>query len=613
MATADELLAGAMTEVEQVLTINWETRTIDIPKTISNLGVESDDEVKHLKFSAPRYYHGTDLSTFKVRINYLNANQEGDMYEPKDVTVTTDSIKFTWIVGRFATMYKGDVEFNVCMVILDAEGVIDKEVNTTPSILPVLKGLETVPALMEEERDAMTAAVLDALERAQSTDLKGEPGYTPVKGEDYYTEDERNEFRDSIVFDANGQFGNTLKGTARGTVVRVDDVMPVPHTQKIRVRGKNLANPYGFEIGKSISGAGPGATIDIIDNTAMATNEIIAVSGNAKYIFTLDNTVYFLDRICEMNEYGICTFNHAFYFTPETNDRDSFIWTTKPETKYLAVRLKNKNGTTPTYEEIEAINLMVTEYVDANSGVYEPFIEPSNVTVYRAGKNIIPSIQKSHKVNGLTIGPYEDGRIVISGSIDGTEPTGIAYLTPSAVDIPLHKNVPYKLSLYHNEELYTGTIGMRVTYTDTGTVAWNTLGDSTKDRVLNYVYLFHNDLAVGSQKLGGYWKLQLEVGDTVTAWEPCHAIPGTGELVGFYPDGSGYIDFTAENGAPIAPTMTLMTDTPGVTIEVDYSKDINKASFGGGAGVNPDGIVLKDRVTGKEYTVYISDGKLMME
>lgn len=152
MPTADELLT---TEVcDDILTVDLESRQILIPSSVKNIGVESDDKVRILHFRLPRYYCTTDLSEFAIRINYENAKGGGDLYDVKNPTVEDDLIKFDWIVGRYAVTYKGNVVFNVCL--RDAtDGVINREFNTTIATLPVLQGLETGEAIIEQHVDIL--------------------------------------------------------------------------------------------------------------------------------------------------------------------------------------------------------------------------------------------------------------------------------------------------------------------------------------------------------------------------------------------------------------------------------------------------------------------------
>ena len=167
MATAEQLLAE-VTEVDKKLYIDFDTRQILIPNSIHQLGVESDDDVKKLTFNVPRYYYGTDLAEFNIYINYMNAKKEGDVFEVSKDDVIIDegnTLTFDWIVGRHAVAYKGIAIFNVCMkkgsMQPDPEDetqeifVVDQEFNTTVAKLPVLEGLETGEAVIQEYPDIL--------------------------------------------------------------------------------------------------------------------------------------------------------------------------------------------------------------------------------------------------------------------------------------------------------------------------------------------------------------------------------------------------------------------------------------------------------------------------
>lgn len=139
-----------------VLVVDNDLRTITIPPSIKSLGVSSDDGVLRLKFQVPRYCGEFDLSEFKARINYLNAMKLGDVYKVTDMVVKENVMTFSWLVGRFATVMKGKVQFNVCLKKIvgsgeDAEVV--KEFNTVVAMLPVLEGLETTEQVIQRYPD----------------------------------------------------------------------------------------------------------------------------------------------------------------------------------------------------------------------------------------------------------------------------------------------------------------------------------------------------------------------------------------------------------------------------------------------------------------------------
>lgn len=153
MATMEELLA-AENGIES-LSIDILSRKITVPDSVKNIGVESDDDVLRLPFTMPRYIGDVDLSTFDIRINYVNAKAEGDLYIVDDAAVNPDAIDFTWLVGRHATAYKGMVSFVVCLRKLAEDGVVEQEFNTTVCALPVLEGLETEAAVIAEVHDIL--------------------------------------------------------------------------------------------------------------------------------------------------------------------------------------------------------------------------------------------------------------------------------------------------------------------------------------------------------------------------------------------------------------------------------------------------------------------------
>ena len=159
MSTTEELLASLNTYDEKVLVIDNDLRTINIPSSITSLGVESDEDVLRLHFRMPKKYCDVDLSNFSVRINYMNANNQGDIYIVQDKSFDDESITFSWLVGRNAVVYKGIVKFIVCLKHFNEYDELDKEYNTQVATLPVLEGLETEKTI-EEQNSSIIETVL---------------------------------------------------------------------------------------------------------------------------------------------------------------------------------------------------------------------------------------------------------------------------------------------------------------------------------------------------------------------------------------------------------------------------------------------------------------------
>ncbi len=165
------------------IVIDDNLRTMTIPEDIVLLGVESDDDVNKIPFQMPKEYCGYDLSTFEARINYMNANNEGDIYIVEDLEVDGDDpskMNFTWLVGRNACMYKGNTQFIVCLKKFadDDSGDVVQEFNTTVYSLPVLQGLETTEAVEQQNADIIEY-ILNRIEQAGVIDP-----------DDYYTKQE---------------------------------------------------------------------------------------------------------------------------------------------------------------------------------------------------------------------------------------------------------------------------------------------------------------------------------------------------------------------------------------------------------------------------------------
>lgn len=149
--------AEVQEEEEELFVIDNELRTITIPSNIQNVGVESDEDVRRLRFQMPKQYGEVDLSAFDVRVNYLNANKEGDVYVVTDKEVSGDHMTFSWLLSRNAMAYKGTIRFIVCLKKTDDEGVTQQEFNTTIAQLTVLEGLETTEKMIQENKDLIEA------------------------------------------------------------------------------------------------------------------------------------------------------------------------------------------------------------------------------------------------------------------------------------------------------------------------------------------------------------------------------------------------------------------------------------------------------------------------
>lgn len=129
-------------------TVDALTRVITIPEEYQIAGVMADNCTKRIYFKIPRYSQDVDLSTFDIFINYMNANGESDKYICEDKVIDDIYITFSWNVGEFATKYKGDIRFIICLINGAGE-----HWNTTLATIKVLEGLETTHAIIDADPD----------------------------------------------------------------------------------------------------------------------------------------------------------------------------------------------------------------------------------------------------------------------------------------------------------------------------------------------------------------------------------------------------------------------------------------------------------------------------
>lgn len=159
------VMAETAAEPEEVCTIDVTTRTIMIPDSLKIAGVMADNKVKRIYFKVPKQAQIADLSKLDVHINYLNAEMQGDRHDCTDKAISGEYMTFSWLISDFATMYKGNIKFIVCMDNAETE----EHWNTTVATLSVLEGLETGATIAEQNPDVLE----DMLQRIEALEKGG--------------------------------------------------------------------------------------------------------------------------------------------------------------------------------------------------------------------------------------------------------------------------------------------------------------------------------------------------------------------------------------------------------------------------------------------------------
>ena len=163
MSTIDEVLAAAEV-VDAVCVIDGETRIISVPNEYKELGVESDEKVTRVKFQCPKIVgDNIDLTEYNLYINYRNAGNKLNSYLVEDVTVTGDTINFSWLLSRHVTESPGTISYIVCAKKSDDTGVIN-EWNTKVATGTVGIGLESTEEIEEQNIDAIEQVLRSIVE-----------------------------------------------------------------------------------------------------------------------------------------------------------------------------------------------------------------------------------------------------------------------------------------------------------------------------------------------------------------------------------------------------------------------------------------------------------------
>lgn len=175
MSTIDEVLAAAEV-VDAVCVIDGETRIISVPTEYKELGVESDEKVTRVKFQCPKIVgDNIDLTEYNLYINYRNAGNKLNSYLVEDVTVTGDTINFSWLLSRHVTESPGTINYIVCAKKSDNTGVIN-EWNTKVTTGTVGIGLEATEEIEEQNIDAIEQILRSIVELENKVDSGGGGG-----------------------------------------------------------------------------------------------------------------------------------------------------------------------------------------------------------------------------------------------------------------------------------------------------------------------------------------------------------------------------------------------------------------------------------------------------
>ena len=400
---------------------------------------------------------------------------------------------------------------------------------------------------------------------------KGADGYTPQKGVDYFTPEDI----ESLNIPDQKEFANALKGSARGEVIRIDDVSPLERNVPVKVASKNLWDN---------SSATPNKGIGTWTITQTGVSFVRNGSTGGTYMFS--------------KKFNITKGTTITFSCSKTGDAALSFY----KDKVWGNLLKRTIGNVLSYTATEDTSILPAIIIDsthnevvmtdiqveigAEPTPYTAYVDVSTVTLSARGKNLLhipDGVQPDVQTLTQTM---ENGIVSLKGTVTFTTPPSRSY-SPSTGKVLVNyieatvislANGAFKLprGIYTFSEsvndfscLLVGKLGTK--YWDAGGAKIyhaNSTFEVTNDETYG-LYLWQLEVPTTGQECSIEYAVsypQLEYGSAATSYEPSI------EPVS-YPVAT---DGTVEGVKSIYPNTTLLTDMQGVLINCEYHKDINK-------------------------------------
>lgn len=560
--TDDQILAYSADTGEEPHIVIGPDRHVTVPNSLKRIAVQYDHDVETVMFDCPRYWDNLDMSKMAVYINYGLSDGYLDSYPAKNVRADGDLMHFEWTISRNVTQVVGKITFLVCVKNTDGEG---NEVNHWNSELCndmyVSEGLETEEQIAMENTDLVTQLLL-RMSSVEQINVTSEIM-------DEYVEEITTARDDAAVTleginnsaaEIRNSYANAIKGQASGEIIRVDDVSPLEHDVNVKVRGKNLVN------------------VDFIDGESSTDRSIIQKDGNTVIFPALDGNVYGLymdnsDLGLKVGKTYTASIRNITAF-----DSSSYGWRLR-YTDGTTTALPHANTATFTVEkEVEKVIFRIGSPYQGNTesrveGIqieegsiateYEPYLDPSTITVTGCGKNmfdseIFLSVTGWTYANGLYYGlpAYLHNAFGPNGGTPIL--TGFKPSTQYIVSFEGYADVT-------TERPVGGTF--RFEYTD-GSHDNISINTATRSK---YTLISRVDKTVtalrmsyGHNVITYLTNVQVEEGNLATSFEVYKGSTAT-------PTTDGICTVKS-----VSPTMTLFTDTPGAIVEAEYNRDTTK-------------------------------------
>ena len=291
---------------------------------------------------------------------------------------------------------------------------------------------------------------------------------------------------------------NALKGTASGKMVSLTDVSPLEHDIGVRLSAQAVITPLENAYLDHDTGHGDFVVTDIHYEEVYGGD--VAILENGSYL----------------------CYEGGFF--------DSRI----------------KVGSVIRYDES---GLFLVEEID-----------PSTVTLYKYGKNLID-------YHGSKSRRTEES-VTIDESIEGLYWNGTYYFVVP-ISLPVGTTARFNCEMESLDPSYESTFNRYdIVHTDGSTATFNVGPGHTSHFTLSkdLAFIRPHKSNVNDRNQVKVWNLQLEIGKTATEYEPF-------TVESYTPNSDGTVDGVTS----LYPATTLMSSADSVTIQAEYNRDINKA------------------------------------
>ena len=357
---------------------------------------------------------------------------------------------------------------------------------------------------------------------------------------------------------------NALKGTASGEVIRIDDVNPIEHTVKAKVKGKNLfdTSPIQTQSANATYAYISGVSEGCIEVT---TEEGYTGNGHCQ-------THVAIKTLCPKIEAG-----KQYVFSAETDstikmihlrETDVFVYFGTPIifTEEMIESTVGVYGLDARYDNTvvgtcKISNIQLEEGDTATE--YTPYVDPSTVTVTRCGKNFVDA---EELVNSAVAKVRENTYTITKSGTD-------RFSNYASFNVPLGKTVCLSGKIISDTRQQNTAFTVQVRHID-NSISYPSIkisngkffGVITANVAVSGMRIYIEGSEADNAAIT-FSNLQIEYGDTATEYESYKGVET------YTPSADG----TVNGITSVSPTMTLLTDKAGVTIEAEYNQDINAA------------------------------------